>query len=268
MKAFKNQERGSVLLYVAGSLVVMLLFVGLAIDGGWTTYVRNQGQAAMDAAALSAASAIAGYKKGSAASTIELRAAAFAQNAASAGSANIVMQQTPTLTLGNNIDCLTYDQANNTVTCSDSGCAGTCASAQVNAVRVSMEDSTTPSRSSAINVPLFFGRLVGMPSMRLNVSAVGYVGCPGTCAPNTCGPELPLGLCGNYVGYPNNCGPTHFLQAPDGTDNSGFTSFFNSNTNAGDCKNYVNNPSTIPSAGVGQSLSVTNGQLDSCLSAI
>ena len=52
MKVFKKHEQGTVLLYVAGSLIVMLLFVGLAIDGGWTTYVRNQGQAAVDAAAL------------------------------------------------------------------------------------------------------------------------------------------------------------------------------------------------------------------------
>ena len=268
MKVFKKHERGSVLLYVAGSLMVMMLFVGLAIDGGWTTYVRNQGQAAVDAAALSAASAITGYKRGSAASTIELQAAAFAQNAASAGSANIVIHQSPTLTLGNNIDCLTYDQTNNTVTCSDPGCGGTCAAAQVNAVRVSMEDSATPSRTSALNIPLFFGRLVGMPFMRLNVSAVGYVGCPGTCAPSTCGPELPVGLCANYVGYPDKCGPTHALQAPDGTDNSGFTSFFDSNTTGNACRDYVNSPSTIPASGVGQSLNVTNGQVATCLSAI
>src|SRR2546427_1494686 len=106
MKVFKKHEQGTVLLYVAGSLIVMMLFVGLAIDGGWTTYVRNQGQAAVDAAALSAASTLPDYKKGAATSTmIERRAAAFAQNAASAGSANILMHQTPTLTLANNIDC-------------------------------------------------------------------------------------------------------------------------------------------------------------------
>src|SRR5205809_5698871 len=174
MKVFKKRERGTVLLYVAGSLMVMMLFVGLAIDGGWTTYVRNQGQAAVDAAALSAASAITSYKRGSAASTIELQAAAFAQNAASAGSANIVLHQTPSLTLGNNIDCLTYDQTSNTFTCSDPGCGGTCASAQVNSVRGSMEDSNTPRRTRAINVTLLFCRLVGIPSMRRHVPSVRF----------------------------------------------------------------------------------------------
>ena len=34
-------ERGSILLYVTGSSIVMALFVGLAIDGGWTTYVMR-----------------------------------------------------------------------------------------------------------------------------------------------------------------------------------------------------------------------------------
>ena len=89
MKALKN-ERGSILLYVTGSLIVMALFVGLAIDGGWTIYVRDQGQAAMDAAALSAASVIPDYKKGQAPSSkIELRAAVFAQKAASSKSDHI-----------------------------------------------------------------------------------------------------------------------------------------------------------------------------------
>src|SRR6266446_7223686 len=109
METLKN-ERGSVLLYVAGSLIVMALFVGLAIDGGWTTYVRNQGQDAVEAAALSAASAIPTYQVSATSSIIELRAAAFAQKAASSASANRIMQQVPMLTLANNIDCLHYDQ--------------------------------------------------------------------------------------------------------------------------------------------------------------
>ena len=265
MKVFKKHEQGTVLLYVAGSLIVMLLFVGLAIDGGWTTYVRNQGQAAVDAAALSAVSAVPNYEQGASASTIELRASAFAQNAASAGSANIVMHQAPTLTLANNIDCLTYNQASNTFTCSDPGCTGACAPAQVNAVRVSMADSTAPTRNSAINVPLFFGRMVGMPFMRLNVSAVGYLQCPGTCTSSTCPSELPLALCANYVGYPNNCGPTTSLQVPNGTNNSAFTSFFDPSTSAHDCRYFVDNPTAIPSVTVGQSINVTNGQDASCL---
>src|SRR3989442_10303241 len=137
-------------------------------------------------------------------STIELRAAAFAQKAASSASANRIMQQVPMLTLANNIDCLRYDQTSNTFTCEDQKCMGSCTPAQVNAVRVSMADSAKG--NNAINIPLFFGKLAGMPSMRINVSAVGYVGVPGTGSPSTGGAELPLSMCGQYLGDPDKSG--------------------------------------------------------------
>src|SRR2546428_11321682 len=95
MKAFKKHERGSVLLYVAGSLVVMMLFIGLAIDGGWTTYVRNQGQAAVDAAALSAVSAGSELKKKGRAPTPARSGAAPVPKTASPGRADKEMGATP-----------------------------------------------------------------------------------------------------------------------------------------------------------------------------
>jgi len=75
-------------------------------------------------------------------------------------------------------------------------------------------------------------------------------------------------MCDQYVGYPDKCGQTDALQVPDGADNSGYTTFYIPNTNTNDCRTYVNNPSTIPSAGAGDTINVTNGQLDSCLKAI
>jgi len=107
-----------------------------------------------------------------------------------------------------------------------------------------------------------------MPFMRLNVSAVGYLQCPGTCTSSTCPSELPLALCANYVGYPNNCGPTTSLQVPNGTDNSAFTSFFDPSTSNHDCRYFVDTPSAIPSVTVGQSINVTNGQDANCLQHI
>ena len=58
MRAQKN-ERGSVLVFVTLMIVLLLVMVGLGLDTGQLTYVRNQGQAAVDAAALAAVSAIA-----------------------------------------------------------------------------------------------------------------------------------------------------------------------------------------------------------------
>ena len=57
MHAIDN-ERGTVLIFVTLSIVLLLIMVGMGLDTGHLVYVRAQGQAAVDAAALSAASAI------------------------------------------------------------------------------------------------------------------------------------------------------------------------------------------------------------------
>ncbi len=51
-------RRGSVLIFVALSMALLLIMVGMGLDTGHLVYVRAQGQAAVDAAALAAASAI------------------------------------------------------------------------------------------------------------------------------------------------------------------------------------------------------------------
>src|SRR5438046_1502329 len=55
MNPLKN-NRGVTVVFIALFLFLLLAFLGLAVDVGWTTYVRNQGQARVDAAALAAAS--------------------------------------------------------------------------------------------------------------------------------------------------------------------------------------------------------------------
>ena len=57
MQFIKN-ERGSILVFVTLITVLLLIMVGMGLDTGQLTYVRNQGQAAVDAAALAAASAL------------------------------------------------------------------------------------------------------------------------------------------------------------------------------------------------------------------
>ena len=51
MNILKN-NRGVTLVFIALFLFLLLAFIGLAVDVGWTTYVRSQGQARVDAAAL------------------------------------------------------------------------------------------------------------------------------------------------------------------------------------------------------------------------
>src|SRR5437867_5596472 len=61
MKAFLHSNRGHVVIFVTLFLILMVLFIGLSIDVGWMAYVRNQGQAAVDAGALSAAAGLSPY---------------------------------------------------------------------------------------------------------------------------------------------------------------------------------------------------------------
>ena len=53
-----RNDRGVVLVFVAMGLLLFLLFLGLALDTGWLVYVRAQGQARIDSAALAAAGAL------------------------------------------------------------------------------------------------------------------------------------------------------------------------------------------------------------------
>src|SRR5215470_15447745 len=57
MYSVKN-ERGSVLIFATLVIVLLLIMVGMGLDTGYLAYVRSQGQPAVDAAALAAASAI------------------------------------------------------------------------------------------------------------------------------------------------------------------------------------------------------------------
>ena len=57
MNIIRN-DRGVVLVFVAMGLLLFLLFLGLALDTGWLVYVRAQGQARIDSAALAAAAAL------------------------------------------------------------------------------------------------------------------------------------------------------------------------------------------------------------------
>lgn len=53
-----NNERGTVIVFITFMIVVLMVMVGLGLDTGQLTYSRATGQGAVDAAALSAVSAI------------------------------------------------------------------------------------------------------------------------------------------------------------------------------------------------------------------
>ena len=57
MKAVRD-ERGFAMVFATLMVVLLLIMVGMGLDTGHLAYVRSQGQPAVDAAALAAASAI------------------------------------------------------------------------------------------------------------------------------------------------------------------------------------------------------------------
>jgi len=57
MQSIRN-EHGAVIVFVTLMIVLLLIMVGMGLDTGHLSYIRSQGQAAVDAAALAAASAI------------------------------------------------------------------------------------------------------------------------------------------------------------------------------------------------------------------
>src|SRR5713226_4621208 len=61
MKVSHN-EHGVAIIYVTLFLMILgILFFALGVDVGWMAYIRSQGQAAVDAAALSGAAGIPHY---------------------------------------------------------------------------------------------------------------------------------------------------------------------------------------------------------------
>src|SRR5213594_4299872 len=72
MQPVKN-EQGYVMVFMTLMIVLLLIMVGMGLDTGQLAYVRSQGQPAVDAAALAAASALPSGID----ATVQARATAF-----------------------------------------------------------------------------------------------------------------------------------------------------------------------------------------------
>ncbi len=135
--------------------------VGLGLDTGQLTYVRNQGQAAVDAAALAAVSGLPSRV----AAQVENRAMGF--NSTN----NYVEIQTNPITAAN-VSYVQYDYATNTIT----NYAANINTA--NGVRVALETATN---NSAITTPMFLTPLLNLLGIitagtkDVNVSAVATI---------------------------------------------------------------------------------------------
>ncbi len=257
MHILKN-EQGVTLVFIGLLFFLMLLFLGVAVDIGWTTYARGQAQRRVDAAALAAGSALIcpttfpynGYTD--CASYRAAKTQARADLLAGASVNNVVNTSTNP---ANTVAKMKYNATSQTLTAASDWTQANC-----NAVQV----------SEAVPTPLFFSSIRNVfgasenGSMTVHVGATAYVGCPGAEKP-----PLPLGFCSSAINYPSNCNVAHGLQVPNGANNSGFMDPASLGTMSDSlCKALVNGTTTMPTVSTGTTLNLNNGQLTSCLSAI
>jgi Flp pilus assembly protein TadG len=188
MQPVKN-EHGYALVFATIMIVLLLVMVGLGLDTGHLAYVRSQGQPAVDAAALAAASAVpSGHWP-----TVTDRAAKFNPGGTNPGTGNNYLNSPENQISHQNVTLVKYDNASGEFTTSGVNITN------ANGARVALEN-TNPyggTAGKAMKSPLFLASLLnlfGQPTStttNVNVSAV---------AVNQALPGLPIvvveGLCG------------------------------------------------------------------------
>jgi hypothetical protein len=252
-----NNERGVVLTFVAMGLFLFMLFLGVALDTGWTVYVRSQGQARVDSAALAGTAGLFDQNTG----TRETAAKQLAEDFSDT--------ENPVLTTdteqAEDVIPMHYNPATRELVEAPSWAPppnGDFTQPGANAVRV----------QNAVPTPLFFSGVRNVFGANetgvtdINVDAVGFLGCPagGNFGP---GGIAPIALRACRVDFPGGCNGDRILyQSPDsGADNSAFTTIFETGSNY--CRDLVAETEPSPPVTV-EACDVINtigsGQVASC----
>lgn len=186
MKQLRN-ERGYALVFITLMIVLLLVMVGMGLDTGHLAYVRSQGQPAVDAAALAAASAVPSGNW----STVVERAARL-NPGENLGTGNNYLDSTNNQIGQKNITLVKYDNATGDFTTSGVNINN------ASGVRVALENSNPygGTAGKAMKAPLFLAPLLnlfGQPmekTTNVNVSAVAVnqalPGLPIVVVENTC----------------------------------------------------------------------------------
>jgi Flp pilus assembly protein TadG len=198
VKHLENQ-RGAVLIFVTLMIVLLLIMVGLGLDTGSLTYSRNQGQAAVDAAALSAVTGLPSRDD----AQVKSRAAAYNSKNDYVGSAANQIGST-------NVSYVNYDFASNTITNYSEPIA------TANGVRVALEGA------NSITTPMFLTPLMNLlgittaGTQNVKVSAIATI---------TAKPAIPIAL------WQGKC-----AQKADANEDACWTTFFDCSSGAPDIK--------------------------------
>jgi Flp pilus assembly protein TadG len=252
VKPIKNDRGTAVLIFITFMIVILMIMVGLGLDTGHLVYIRSQGQPAVDAAALAAASAI---HTGDPAQAVN-RATAF-------NSTNNYLDSPNNQISSANITYINYDSSTNTFTAQGSTIAG------ANGVRVALETTNpyggtpnTPMKSPLFLTPLF--NLLGVPTSstrNVSVSAVAIV---------KSAPDLPMAmeqtLCGtkNVSGQYEKQSGVKLLQTNTADETSGYTTFYIKNASKNAIYDLLMGSlscSGSASVGIGFCTELNNGQI-------
>jgi Flp pilus assembly protein TadG len=285
MEFFMNStrnDRGSVLVFITLMIVLLMIMVGLGLDTGHLAYVRSQGQPAVDAAALAAASAIPTGLPANVNSRVEQLN--YVKGANDGG--NNYLDSPNNLIAANNVTLINYNAATGDVTTA----TGTSpfSTGNANGVRVALEGSNpyggtvgAAMKSPLFLTPLFnlFGQTVS-GTQNVSVSAIAVIqAIPGMpiaiagCAPTSAGCTGGSGTeASPYTGCKllqvdsSNNGNSPNNDYEDGKyQDSGWTTFNVPSANAPAIKALVGNNSTcgnVPPVNIGAGcIYLNNGQI-------
>ncbi len=188
MQSLKN-ERGYALVFMTLMIVLLLIMVGMGLDTGHLAYVRSQGQPAVDAAALAAASAVPSGNW----STVTDRAAKLNPGGTNPGTGNNYLDSPHNQISHQNVTLVKYDNATGEFTTSGVNITN------ANGARVALENNNPYGGTvgNAVKSPLFLTPLLNLfgqatkTTTDVSVSAVAVnqalPGLPIVVVENTCG---------------------------------------------------------------------------------
>lgn len=242
-----TNQRGSVFVFVTLLMVLLLIMVGLGLDTGHLVYIRAQGQAAVDAAALSAASAI---PTGSVDDVTDRAAALNVKNNYIGSPKNPIK---PT-----DVTFVQYSPNDGKITTSGITIAN------ANGVRVALETSnphTGATPSTAMLSPLLLTPLLNLFGTNIDTAANVEVSAVAVLKAT---PGLPIAIEEARCGQSN---PQRLLQTSSKNDNSGYTTYGIGDSSAAEIKRILEAARTcsgaIPPVNVGFATQLNNGQISS-----
>ncbi len=149
MHSVKN-ETGSVLVFMTLMIVLLLVMIGMGLDTGHLAYIRSQGQPAVDAAALAAASAIPTNDP----NEVKLRATKFNFGGGNPGTGNNYLNSPSNLIGANNVNLIHYDKATGLIT-QPTGVSVATPLGDANGARVALENaSANPYAWGTVGAPM------------------------------------------------------------------------------------------------------------------